>query len=436
MPLNGLRHSCRRKYRGCDFVSAAAGSGKTRSDRRIIRLSREDNPLDITRILAVTFTRAAAAELRRRISQALSERLLSEPDNTRLAGQLMLLGSAKICTIDAFYNEIVKTYFQRTNLPAGYRIADDAELTLLRKSVMESLINRSFATGGAFPELADNFTSNRDDRTLLDFFIKLYEDIRKYPEGLGFLCSYVELLEKEAEAGFFHTRAGEIFAGRLREELEYYLWILNSALERFSVDAAWTAAHSKGFMADRDHILLLLGAVKARNYDAARQVALSYSPVDLSPLKAKTPAIERYRRVAQNKKQAENNRSRLFLRPDSAIPIYSEKPPRFAGLMISCQNMKKNSARKSSPAGCDFEDIRRLTLELLVDPNGRPTDIARVRHQLDGFSLTNIRTSTGYRTLFSGRCRPLPPLHGRRHKAEHYSFRGPSPLFSAIAPAL
>ena len=91
--------------RGCDLlVSAAAGSGKTAAlTERIIRaITREDNPLDITRILAVTFTRAAAAELRRRISQALSEHLLAEPGNTRLVGQLMLLGSAKICTMTLF----------------------------------------------------------------------------------------------------------------------------------------------------------------------------------------------------------------------------------------------------------------------------------------------------------------------------------------------
>lgn len=369
--------------RGCDLlVSAAAGSGKTAAlTERIIRaITREDNPLDITRILAVTFTRAAAAELRRRISQALSEHLLAEPGNTRLVGQLMLLGSAKICTIDAFYNEIVKTYFQRTNLPAGYRIADDAELTLLQKAVMESLINRSFAAGGTFPVLADNFTGNRDDRQLADFFIGLYENIRVFPEGVGFLSTYAEILKNEAGLGFFHTRAGRVLSDRLCEELECYLWIFNTALANFMDDAAWKAAYSEGYTADRDHILALLEAIRSCDYDTARETALSYSPKKLKTLRNKTPEIERfYSQRNKIKYRLMEIAARYFSRPGSTIPDTFKKTAEVClGLYdFLSQYEKELREEKLSRGICDFEDIRRITLELLVDQNGQPTDIAR-----------------------------------------------------------
>ena len=125
------------------LLSAAAGSGKTATlTRRIIEsLTDKENPLDLSRMLIVTFTRAAASELRERISSALSKALAEDPGNSHLTRQTVILGSADISTIDSFCLNIVKSNFQRltlgdgTPLPPDFRLADSTELKTLSLSV-------------------------------------------------------------------------------------------------------------------------------------------------------------------------------------------------------------------------------------------------------------------------------------------------------------
>ena len=120
------------------LVSAAAGSGKTAAlTERIIRsLTDKDSPADISNMLIVTFTRAAAAELRQRIFTSLSEALAEDPDNKHLCNQLINISSAKICTIDAFYLDVIRTNFDKLSISPSFRTADASELDVLARSVM------------------------------------------------------------------------------------------------------------------------------------------------------------------------------------------------------------------------------------------------------------------------------------------------------------
>ena len=107
------------------LLSAAAGSGKTATlTARIIRsLTAPEHPADISHLLVVTFTRAAANELKTRISAALSAALTEQPGNRHLTRQLISLGSASICTIDSFCLSLVRANFQEANFPASVRLA-------------------------------------------------------------------------------------------------------------------------------------------------------------------------------------------------------------------------------------------------------------------------------------------------------------------------
>lgn len=370
--------------RGCDIlVSAAAGSGKTAAlTERIIRsLTREDSPADITRLLAVTFTRAAAAELRRRISSALSERLSKDPGNRRLVRQLMLLGSAKICTIDSFYNDIVKSNFQRLSLPAGFRIADDAELSLLQKSLMETLIDTSYTEGDAgFLRIAENFSTNKSDAALSEFLIDIYEAVRKFPEGVSALSKSAEILRNEADAEFFNTRSGRLIADELLRELEYFKSFYHYALSSFT-DEKVAAAYYAAFESDSDFISSLIDAVNGRNYAAARNAINAFAPAGLKGLKApnKTPETE----------SLKDRRSIIKDRIREIAKIYFSQScetisAAFIGTASICDDLynfisryeKDLSEEKLRRGICDFEDIRRYTLTLLVNPDGSPTDIA------------------------------------------------------------
>ena len=111
---------------GSVLVSAAAGSGKTAVlvERVINLITRKDNPIDVDRLLIVTFTRAAAAEMRQRITEALNSMLENDPYNSRLLMQKQLLYNASISTIDSFCGNIVREYFHAAGVSSDFRIAD------------------------------------------------------------------------------------------------------------------------------------------------------------------------------------------------------------------------------------------------------------------------------------------------------------------------
>ena len=119
------------------LVSAAAGSGKTAVlvERIVQKVLDESSPVDIDRMLIVTFTKAAAAEMRERVSQAIEKRLEAEPENGRLQRQATLVHNAQITTIDSFCLYVVRNYFQTIDLEPSFRIADPGELQLLKADV-------------------------------------------------------------------------------------------------------------------------------------------------------------------------------------------------------------------------------------------------------------------------------------------------------------
>ena len=133
------------------LISAAAGSGKTATLTERILRSLMDGSADIGNMLIVTYTRAAAAELRSRISGALSDALAKDPLNARLNAQLLKLDNAKICTIDAFYLELIRSNFSRLGLSPSFRIADTAEVDVLSTAVMNDVIDFFYENDEEFP---------------------------------------------------------------------------------------------------------------------------------------------------------------------------------------------------------------------------------------------------------------------------------------------
>lgn len=128
------------------LVSAAAGSGKTAVlVERIVGMITDDiSPVDIDRLLVVTFTNAAAAEMRERIGIALSRQLEAAPENVHLQKQLSLLHNAQITTIDSFCLFLIRNNFNDIGLDPGFRIADEGELTLLRQDVLSELLEQQY----------------------------------------------------------------------------------------------------------------------------------------------------------------------------------------------------------------------------------------------------------------------------------------------------
>ena len=210
------------------LVSAAAGSGKTAVlVERIIRMISEGKePLDIDRLLVVTFTRAAAAQMRERIGQALSERLLQDPGNVHLQRQETLLHNAQITTIDSFCTYLLRNNFSEIGLDPGYRQMDETESQLLCQEVLQEYLESLYAiaedadrkasgrealdpehartcaergalpieddkpkiSGKAFTACVETFCRGTDDRELEGLILRLYHAATSHPDPEAWLA--------------------------------------------------------------------------------------------------------------------------------------------------------------------------------------------------------------------------------------------------------
>lgn len=171
--------------RDCSLlVSAAAGSGKTAVlvERIVNMVSDEKAPVDIDRLLIVTFTNAAASEMRERISDALGKKLEGEPDNGHLQRQITLLHNAQITTIDSFCLFLIRNNFNDIGLDPGFRVMDEGELKLLRGEVMTELMESQYLEGDrAFTDCLESFHQSGDEKGLMEHIGRLYDFARSYP---------------------------------------------------------------------------------------------------------------------------------------------------------------------------------------------------------------------------------------------------------------
>lgn len=178
------------------LVSAAAGSGKTAVlvERIIRRLTDKENPVDVDRLLVVTFTNAAAAEMRQRIGEALEEALATDPANLHLRRQLSLLNKASISTLHAFCIDVLRMYYHHVSIDPGFRILDETEAVLLREEVLENLFESYYGMEEAdrFYELVDTYSSDRSDARLQKLVLKLYDFSRSHPAPRQWLEKLVD----------------------------------------------------------------------------------------------------------------------------------------------------------------------------------------------------------------------------------------------------
>ncbi|MCH5304778.1 MAG: UvrD-helicase domain-containing protein, partial [Ruminococcus sp.] len=169
---------------GSVLVSAAAGSGKTAVlvQRIIDSITDVENPVSIDRMLIVTFTRAASAEMRSRIESALNELLRSDPYNKYLLNQKQLLYSAKISTIDSFCSDFIRQYFYRLNIQSDFRIADEGELSILQAKALDNALETFYSENTpAFKNLVNSTCTYRNDDNLRKNILSTYNFLTSIP---------------------------------------------------------------------------------------------------------------------------------------------------------------------------------------------------------------------------------------------------------------
>ena len=211
--------------RNCNIlVSAAAGSGKTAVlVERIVELVSGSGcdsarAVDIDRLLIVTFTNAAAAQMRERITKALSDRVEAEPDNEHIKKQLMLIHNAKIMTIHSFCLYLIKNHFNDIGLDPDFRTADEGEMRLLKQEVLSELLEEQFAQGRQeFTDCVEYFAYDGREKRLEELIERLYTFSGSYPFPEKWLRQHrmdyhVETFEELVKTEWFAGMMQEISA--------------------------------------------------------------------------------------------------------------------------------------------------------------------------------------------------------------------------------
>ena len=217
------------------LVSAAAGSGKTAVlvERIIQRLLDERDPLDVDRLLIVTFTEAAAAEMKERIRDAIENALEDTPGNVHLQRQATLIHSARITTIHSFCLSVIREHFHAINLDPGFRIADEGELKLLRQDVLEEVLENCYTAGEqSFLDCIESFAAGRDDKKIEEIILQLYEFSRSNPEPEKWLRQCVKSYEVDTMEAF-EASEGAVYAKEsLRKALEETMALLEKGIRQ------------------------------------------------------------------------------------------------------------------------------------------------------------------------------------------------------------
>lgn len=366
------------------LISAAAGSGKTATlTERIIReLTDPECPRDISDMLIVTFTRAAAGELRTRISAALSAELALNPSDAHLSRQLIAVGSARICTIDSFYLDVVRENFQRLGLPASFRLADDSELAPLRSDCMQNIIELFYDTEPEFPPLAESLTTARGDARLAEILITdVIPRLECLPRGMYVPADDAELLEQEARRPFFESRAGKSALDSIFDTLDDASRTMSAAVEEISADPIYPEGYIRAFRYDLDTVNALLDAARDPDSEKMRRLLADYSPLRLPSFKKGTKP-ERAEELAaiRNgcKKSIGDIQSKYFSMSNDEI---SETQLRTASLLRTLSRLLVSyrdafREEKNARSICEFSDIRGYAYSLLIDADGNPTPTA------------------------------------------------------------
>ncbi len=383
---------------GCDLlVSAAAGSGKTAvlTERLIRRLTDRENPAELSKMLIVTFTRAAASELRERIGTALESAIEAEPERKDLVRQSLGLESAHIGTIHSFCLSLLRENFAVLGLAPAIRVADETEILMLALRVMDEVIDDFYENADSkskiltqtenkintdFQTLADTFVSDRDDK-LASYFYDIYRETMNYPEGISILQASAQKLWSESHSDFFYTVWGSVIKRGLADELSYYKKIYEEAAEYFtSGDDALEHKFAPAFICDKDFISGMISAVN-EGYGSARSFALSYKKTAIGRKKAEeNEKTDFYKTVRTDfgKFIEKVIKKKLLASQEKISEIMTDAASLCGSLFNVLKEFSERFTEEKRRKGIiDYSDIEHLTLRLLTDENGAPTDTAR-----------------------------------------------------------
>lgn len=362
------------------LVAAAAGSGKTSVlvERIIRRVLDEEQPLDIDRLLVVTFTNAAAAEMRSRIGAALTDALKESPHSGHLERQLALLNAASISTIHAFCQSIVRQNFHLLELDPKFRVAGEAETVLLRIDVMEKLFEQCYSEENeAFLQFVEHYGSGNDDSSLYQLLLELYAFSRSHPWPHYWLEHLPDAFCLPEGTDIEATPWSSIIRGKVILELEQAGQQL-AALCRELEQPGQPDAYLEAFMADQE-LLAGLAAAAGQSWQELSAALELYQFEKLPPVKGVDKSLRDYFQKGRQKiKDVVKQIQELYFdRPaEELLADMHSVAPLISTLAGLVQDFGREfQAAKQARGIMDFSDLEHFCLAVLLDGQALPGQV-------------------------------------------------------------
>ena len=270
------------------LVSAAAGSGKTAVlvERILSKITDKEHPVDIDRLLIMTFTRAAAGEMKERISAAIEKALCEDPDNEHLQRQTTLLHTAQITTIDGFCAYIIRNYFHLIGLDPGYRTADEGELKLLRGDVVKALLEEYYAKKDEkFQKFVECFATGKSDENLGNLIQKLYEMAMSNPFPQEWLSGCMDDYRIDSLEELRETEWMRMLWDAVKDELQEAKLLVQEA-RRICSEPDGPYLYDEALSSDLLLIRSLQELAEKRDYNGTAEILMKPSFARLSTKKA------------------------------------------------------------------------------------------------------------------------------------------------------
>lgn len=356
---------------GTLLVSAAAGSGKTAVlvQRVIERITAPDHPTDADRLLVVTFTKAAAAEMKSRISAEVSRLLEKDPFNARLQRQQLLLSRAHISTIDSFCSDLVRQNFFRLGVSPDLRILDDSEIAVLRSEAAEETLDEFYGKDDPeFYDFVESFSSSRDDSAVAEAVGQLYDFVRSHPFPRRWLAEKKKLYENPGPAA--ETVWGKAVLSLSCDAADYCISVLRDALARMKEDADVEAAYGEAFRADESALETLREALGKEDWDRSLSLAANFKAQRLTSLRGHDgDACKDHASAARREVKATVARIAGWLcasDQDCRDDISRLCPTVKMLFRVTLRFSAILSQKKRERRAADFSDLEHLALKLLI----------------------------------------------------------------------
>ena len=355
---------------GMLLVSAAAGSGKTKVlvDRLMKYIMDPASPANIDDFLMITYTKAAAAELRGKIAAKLSEHIAENPGSNHLQRQMQRLHLAKISTVHSYCTDLLRQYAADLDLPADFRVGDENECRQLREQAMNEVLDEAYAARGENPDFqafVDTQGLGRDDRLVPQIAQKVYDAARCHLDPEGWLDHCAAISDPSGMTDAAQTTWG----GKLVDELKEYLGMQIAAMEDCLTQAAEEPTLEKPAQLLRDTIVELRFLYEAGSWDevVARR-NIRYGVLRKPKNVENEELFARIKAIREACKEGLAKKLKIFCDPSEAVlsDLAQTTAPVRGLIALTRAFGKRYSQMKERRRVLDFSDLEHRSLDLLI----------------------------------------------------------------------